>query len=65
MKDVRLEEPSPESDESYAKRIVIDADKVIRFGSQLEDDRSEWLYAVLHTYLIGSQPQKAEALADG
>ncbi len=65
VKDVRLEESAPDSDESYTKRIAIDADKVIRFGSQLEDDRSEWLFAVLHTYLIGSQQQKSEALSDG
>jgi hypothetical protein len=36
--------------------VQIDADRVVKFGSMLEDRRREWVIAVLHAALIAKRP---------
>jgi hypothetical protein len=44
--------------------IIIEADRTIKFGSMLPDDRREWLQAILHQWFIITDPnQRLELLS--
>ena len=43
--------------------IAIEADRTIKFGSLLRDDRREWLQAILHELLVKSPHQRREVLS--
>ncbi len=49
-------------EESPGKKIVIHADRVVRFGSAMPEERREWLVAVLRELLINPDPQRQREL---
>jgi len=62
---VRSVSTGPSSWDSEGKTtqvIVIEADRTIKFGSLLQDERREWLQAVLHVLLVNKQSSQREEL---
>jgi hypothetical protein len=53
-----------QSNEKTSPVIVIEADRTIKFGSMLPDDRREWLQAILHQWFNITDPnQRLELLS--
>lgn len=46
---------TPQNQEAASDCIIIEADRTVKFGSKLEQNRQEWLEAVLRVILVQSQ----------
>jgi hypothetical protein len=65
VRAVVLERSSFESNTSTGKLIEVQADRAVRFGSMLPDDRLQWMHAALRKTLmpesVNSNPQHSES----
>jgi hypothetical protein len=52
-----------ESNGEHRELIAIEADRTIKFGSMLSDERRDWMRAVLRVLFLGPSQQREQILA--